>query len=118
MTVTGPPLLDLAPEDRHDQPDEPSTLPKRTATKRVGTSSRCPYDSTIHSQSAFDWPITVFGLTALSVETSTNRSAPNSTATSATQRDASTLLRTDSTGFASISGTCLYAAAWKTTSGR
>ena len=29
-----------------------------------------------------------------------------------------TLFRTDSSGFASISGTCLYAAAWKTTDGR
>jgi hypothetical protein len=49
---------------------------------------------------------------------STKRSTPNSTATSAVTRVASTLLRTDSTGFASISGTCLNAAAWKTTSGR
>ena len=61
--------------------------------------------------------MTVFGLTALSVETSTKRFAPNSIAASATTRVASTLLRTDSSGFASISGTCLYAAAWKTTFG-
>ena len=68
------------------EPDEPSTLPKRTATKRVETSSRCPNASTIHSHSAFDSPITVVGLTALSVEMRTKRSAPNSTAISATVR--------------------------------
>ena len=51
--------------------------------------------------------MTVFALTALSVETSTNRFAPTSTAASATMRVASALLRTDSSGFASISGTCL-----------
>ena len=89
-------------------------MPKRTATKRVGTSRRWPKDSTIHSQSAFDWPITVFGLTALSVEMSTNRSTSNSADSSATVRVATTLLRTDSSGCVSISGTCLYAAAWKT----
>ena len=61
----------------------------------------------IHSQRAFDWPMTVFGLTALSVETSTKRDAPCSTAASATTFVASALLRTDSSGFASISGTCL-----------
>ena len=33
-------------------------------------------------------------------------------------RVATALLRTASTGFSSISGTCLYAAAWKTTRGR
>ena len=54
----------------------------------------------------------------MSVETSTNRFAPNSTAMSATVRVPSVLLRTASSGFASISGTCLYAAAWKTTAGR
>ena len=45
-----------------------------------------PNASTIHSHSAFDCPITVFGLTALSVEMRTKRSAPNSTAISATVR--------------------------------
>ena len=115
--MTGPPRSIWRRKIGITLPDEPSTLPKRTATKRVGTSSRAPYDSTIHSQSAFDWPITVFAFTALSVETSTNRSTPNSTATSAITFVASVLLRTDSSGFASISGTCLYAAAWKTTAG-
>ena len=47
------------------------------------------------------------GLTALSVETSTNRSVPTSPAAAATMRVATALLRTASTGFSSISGTCL-----------
>ena len=63
--------------------------------------------STAHSASAFDAPITVAGLTALSVETSTKRSAPASPAAAATMRVATALLRTASTGFSSISGTCL-----------
>ena len=98
-------------------PDEPRTLPNRTPQNLVVTSSEWPHDSTIHSHSAFDCPMTVFAFTALSVETRTNRFAPKSTAMSATVRVTSVLLRTASSGFASISGTCLYAAAWKTTAG-
>ncbi len=118
VTVTGPPRAIWRRKIGITLPAELSTLPKRTATNFVGTSSRSPWEPTIHSQSVFDWPKTLFGLTALSVEMSTKRSTPCSTATSATTRVPSTLLRTDSSGFASISGTCLYAAAWKTTSGR
>ena len=59
-------------------------------------SPRCPHASTIHSQSAFDCPITVLAFTALSVDTRTNCSAPNSTATSATVRVTRALLRTAS----------------------
>jgi len=99
-------------------PEDPSTLPKRTPQNRVAMSSRCPHASTIHSQSAFDWPMTVLGFAALSVDTSTNRLAPNSTATSARVRVPRVLLRTASIGFVSIIATCLYAAAWKTTPGR
>jgi hypothetical protein len=107
VTVTGPPRSIWRRKIGITLPDEPSTLPNRTATNRVAMSLRAPYASTIHSQRAFDCPITVFGLTALSVETSTKRSARNSIATSAITRVASVLLRTDSSGFASISGTCL-----------
>ena len=117
VTVTGPPRAICLRKIGITLPDEPSTLPKRTPQNLVVVSSRWPQDSTIHSQSAFDWPITVFALTALSVETSTKRFAPNSTAMSATVRVTSALLRTASSGFASMSGTCLYAAAWKTTAG-
>ena len=61
----------------------------------------------IHSAIAFEAPITVLGLTALSVEISTNRSAPATAAISAVTRVAIALFRTASSGFASISGTCL-----------
>ena len=53
-------------------PEEPSTLPKRTEMKLVPLPSRVAADSTTHSPSAFVWPRTFFGRTALSVETSTN----------------------------------------------
>ena len=117
VTVTGPPRSIWRRKIGITLPEEPSTLPKRTAMKRVGMSCRWPKAWTIHSQSAFDWPITVFGFTALSVDTSTKLRASNSIATSAIVRVPSVLLRTDSSGFASMSGTCLYAAAWKTTPG-
>ncbi len=63
--------------------------------------------STAHSASALEAPITVAGLTALSVDTSTKRSTPASPAAAATMRVATALLRTASTGFSSISRTCL-----------
>ena len=107
VTVTGPPFSICLRKVGITLPDEFSTLPKRTATKRVGTSRRCPSDSMIHSHNAFDWPITVFGLTALSVEISTKRSTSKSAASSATIFVATTLFRTDSSGCVSISGTCL-----------
>ena len=114
VIVTGPPFAICLRNVGMTLPDEFSTLPKRTPTKRVDTSRRWPSDSTIHSQIAFDWPITVCGLTALSVEIRTNRSTSNSAASSATTFVATTLLRTDASGCVFISGTCLYAAAWKT----
>ena len=107
VTVTGPPRAICRRKIGTTEPDEPSTLPNRTATNRVDTSARWPHVSTIHSASAFDWPITVRGFAALSVETRTKRLAPNSAATSATTRVPSVLLRTASIGFASISATCL-----------
>ena len=55
----------------------------------------------------FDAPITVAGITALSVDTSTNTSTPHSPATRATSLVASALLRTASTGLSSIIATCL-----------
>ena len=81
-------------------------MPKRTLMKRV-RGWRWPAASTIHSAIAFDAPITVRGLTALSVETSTKRSAPATAAVSAVTRVAIALLRTASSGLDSISGTCL-----------
>ena len=61
------------------------------------------------------WPITVCRLTALSVEIWTKRSTPNSAATSAMAFVADALFATAASGCVFISGTCLYAAAWKTT---
>ena len=118
VTVTGPPAAIWRRKIGITDPDEPSTLPNRTAENRVAMSSRWPTASTIHSQSAFDWPITVCGFAALSVETSTKRPTPCSIACATSVRVPSVLLRTASTGFASIIATCLYAAAWKTTPGR
>ena len=66
-----------------------------------------PAASTIHSAIAFEAPITVFGLTALSVEIRTKRSTSEAAAVSAVIRVAIALLRTASSGLASISGTCL-----------
>ena len=68
---------------------------------------RSPAASTAHSASALDAPITVAGVTALSVETRTKVLTWHSPATRATSRVASALLRTASTGLASISPTCL-----------
>ena len=79
VTVTGPPRSIWRRKIGITEPDEPSTLPKRTATKRVLTSSRRANDSTIHSQTAFDWPSRFLGFAALSVEMRTKRSTPNST---------------------------------------
>ena len=115
--MTGPPRSICLRKIGITLPDEFRTLPKRTATKRVATSRRCPNDSTTHSQSAFDCPITVFGLTALSVEMKTKRSTPNSAASSTRIRVPTMLLRTDSSGCVSSIATCLYAAAWNTTVG-
>ena len=63
--------------------------------------------SAAHSASALEAPITVAGSTALSVETCTNTRVPVSPATRAITRVAIALLRTASTGFSSISPTCL-----------
>ena len=62
-------------------------------------------------------PLTLDGFAALSVEIMTNRSTPYRAAISATIRVPTTLFLMASHGLASISGTCLWAAAWNTTSG-
>ena len=61
--------------------------------------------------------MTLVGLTALSVEIITNASTPLSMASSTRVLVPKTLFLTASPGLASIIGTCLCAAAWKTTSG-
>ena len=86
-------------------PVEPRTLPKRTTTNRVARVLRL-----WHTNSArrLDAPITLVGLTALSVEISTNFSTPFSIAARATASVPATLFRTASQALSSsISGTCL-----------
>ncbi len=63
-------------------------------------------------------PMTLVGLTALSVETKTNLSTPWRSAASIHIRVPTMLLSTASSGLISIMGTCLWAAAWKTILGR
>src|SRR5690606_25816905 len=77
-------------------PSEPSTLPKRTVTKRVGltAASACTYISARRLVA----PITEVGLTALSVEIRTNWRAPKACAMSATIRVPRTLFFTASPG--------------------
>ena len=98
-------------------PTLPRTLPNRTATNTVGPCRMAMLWIT-SSASRFVAPITFVGRTALSVETRTNRSTPNFAAASATFRVPSTFVFTASTGWISIIGTCLYAAAWKMIAGR
>ena len=62
-------------------------------------------------------PIMLVGFTALSVLMSTNRRAPYFRAANAVLYVPSTLFLMASLGLPSISGTCLCAAAWNTTSG-
>jgi hypothetical protein len=97
-------------------PALPSTLPKRTISKRV----LLPAWRAWHTISArrLVAPITLVGFTALSVETNTNFFTPQSIAARATTDVPSTLLRTASHVLvSSMSGTCLYAAAWNTRAG-
>ena len=75
-------------------------------------------DCTYNSATRFVAPITLVGFTALSVLTSTNAATPIVADASATIFVPKTLFLMASHGFASIIGTCLCAAQWKTTCGR
>ena len=70
------------------------------------------------SASRLEAPMTLVGLTALSVEISTIASAPAARAASATWRVPAALVSSPSSGLASTIGTCFSAAAWNTSSGR
>ena len=74
-------------------------------TKRVD--ERSANDWTYSSATRLQAPITLVGLTALSVEIITNESVWYSMARSASRRVAVTMFRTASWGCRSISGTCL-----------
>src|SRR3954469_6158210 len=97
VTVTGPPAAIWRRKIGTTEPEEPSTLPKRTA-QYVVAGKRWSAASSAHSASAFEAPMTVAGDTALSVDTSTNAFVPDSPATWHITRVASELFRTASTG--------------------
>src|SRR5689334_20399010 len=102
VTVTGPPAAICFWKIGTTLPEEPRTLPKRTATKRVGSgqwavgsedgfncrlpTADCPLfnDWIYNSANRLVAPITLVGLTALSVETMTKAAAPLAKAASAT----------------------------------
>ena len=56
VTVTGPPRAIWRRKIGITEPDEPRTLPNRTATNRVSTPSRLPHASTIHSREGLRLP--------------------------------------------------------------
>ena len=116
VSVTGPPLAIWLRNSGITLPLEPSTLPKRTAMYSVWL-RRAMY-CTISSVMRLVAPITLVGLTALSVDSCTYCFTPYLSAQSATFSVPPTLFFTASAGLSSISGTCLCAAAWNTTSGR
>ena len=62
--------------------------------------------------------MTLEGCTALSVEIRRKRLTPTAADASITLSVPNTLVRAASTGWSSSTGTCLWAAAWSTTSGR
>ena len=99
------------------EPWLPSTLPKRTAAKTVERLVWArAWISSSHSRLVA--PMTLVGLTALSVETRMQWLQPSSSARRQTTQVPSTLFSTASRALSSMSGTCLWAAAWKTTLGR
>ena len=107
VTVTGPPRAICSLNLGITLPLEPSTLPKRTAMKRVRGHSTASPEITI-SAARLVAPITLVGLTALSVLTSTKRSTPASAAARAVRQVPSVLLRSAAQALpCSISGTCL-----------
>ena len=102
-------------EEGITEPAEPITC-QAHATYRVWNdeSKFCTTSSAIRLVA----PITDEGRTALSVEISTNDSTPNRPDISAISLVANTLFLTASSTFDSIIGTCLCAAACRTTCGR
>ena len=107
VTVTGPPLAICSRNLGITLPEEPSTLPKRTATKRGVGACRCKTWQAISARRLLA-PMTLVGFTALSVEIRTNSPTLLAAAARATVKVPCTLLRTACHALApSISGTCL-----------
>ena len=117
VTLTGPPVAICFLKVGITLPEEPSTLPNRTAINFVRSGWFAQSDCTKISARRLVAPMTLVGLMALSVETMTNRSTLNSSAMVATQTVPRMLFLMASVGCRSIMGTCLCAAAWNTTWG-
>ena len=142
--MTGPPLAICFLNRGTTEPLEPRTLPKRTATnsvfillvsnfryiltpsastscwKRRGILSTLPSfmswlnDCMTISHRRLLAPIILVGFTALSVDIKTKRSQPLSMAACAVLYVPMALFLMASHGLSSMSGTCLWAAAWYT----
>ena len=112
--VIGPPLAIWRLNNGITDPLLPRTFPKRVAEKLV---TSLVLLCTIISHIRFVAPMTLVGLTALSVLTMMNRFTPYFSQASTTFKVPNTLFLTDSITFRSINGTCLCAAAWRTMSG-
>ena len=115
VIVSGSPFSSCSWKIGTTLPFEPSTLPKRTDT--YGRPLRWAASATSISAIRLLAPITLDGRTALSVDTNTKRSTPAAMATSSMTVVPPMFTCTASEGCSSISGTCLYAAAWKMTLG-
>ena len=107
VIVTGPPGSICRLKSGTTEPDEPSTLPKRTIENTVRAPLRIAAAWKISSAARFEAPITLVGRTALSVEMRMQVSAPVSSAARATASVPKTLLRRPCCMFASTIGTCL-----------
>ncbi|KAF5048284.1 hypothetical protein DSECCO2_451650 [anaerobic digester metagenome] len=104
VTVTGPPRSIWSRKRGMTEPDEPRTLPKRTAINKVPPPVK---PCIISSATRLDAPMTLVGRTALSVDTSTKRSTPCRTEASMTVREPTMLFVTACQGLSSSMGTCL-----------
>src|SRR6267143_592752 len=95
-------------------PFDPRTFPNLTDTQRIPF---CGRDDKINSHVRLVAPIMFDGFTALSEEIITKFLQPTSSASPTKDKRPRTLFLTASWTLDSISGTCLYAAAWKRISG-
>ena len=116
VTVTGPPCSICFLKSGITDPLLPSTFPNRTATKSVFDLAFIICTTISHIR--LDAPMMLVGFTALSVEISTKRLVPYLSAAFAVLYVPNTLFLIASLGLSSMRGTCLWAAAWYTMSGR
>ena len=108
VRVIGPPLAICSRNRGTTEPEEPSTLPKRTIARRGPAAGSSWARAWITSSAArLLAPITLVGRTALSVEISVKLATPASTEAVARTWVASTLLARPARGLACTRGTCL-----------